>query len=113
MQKQIFNDATQVFKNLAMQEDKVDQQSSKINELLQLLSQEDVACQLIYLLNMLKERTQVDRPIKNVCKMNHMDKSNFDPQVNLKIEGVHIPQVVVDFGSQVNILPRTTWVKLD
>ena len=55
MQKQIFKDATQVFKNLAMQEDKTNQQSSQINELLQFLSQEDVARWLIDLLNMLKE----------------------------------------------------------
>ena len=41
-----------------------------------------------------------------------MDKSYFDPQVNLEIEGVLIPQVVVDFGSQVNIIPRAKWVKL-
>ena len=41
-----------------------------------------------------------------------MDKSNFDPQVNLDIEGVLIPQVVVDFGSQANILPIATWVNI-
>ena len=28
------------------------------------------------------------------------------------VNGYTIPQVVVDFGSQVNILPRSTWVKL-
>ena len=60
---------------------------------------------------MLKERAQVDRPIRNVCKMNHMDKLDFNPQVKLEIEGLLIPQVVVDFGSQVNILPRAIWVK--
>ena len=38
-----------------MKEDKVDQQSSKIDELLKLLSQEDVAHHIIDLLNMLKE----------------------------------------------------------
>ena len=42
---------------------------------------------------MLKERTQVDIPIKNVCKMNHVDKSYFNPQVNLEIEGLLIPQL--------------------
>lgn len=55
---------------------------------------------------------QVDRPIKNVCKMNRIDRTNFDPQIGLDIEGVLIPQVVADFGSQVNILPRTTWIRL-
>ena len=60
-----------------MQEDKIDQKSYKINELLQLLSQEDVAHHLIDVLNMLKEWPQVNRPIKNVYKMNHVDKSYF------------------------------------
>ena len=83
VQKWMVSDATEVFKSIAMQEDKVDQESSKINELLQLLSQEDDARRLIDLLNILKEWQQFDWPIKNVCKMNHMDKSNFDPQVNL------------------------------
>ena len=44
--------------------------------------------------------------------MIHVDKSYFNPQVNLKIEGVIIPQVLVNFGSKVKILPRTTLVKI-
>ena len=44
--------------------------------------------------------------------MNQIEISNFDPQVDLDIEGVLIPQVVVNFRSQVNILPRTTWIRL-
>ena len=61
--------------------------------------------------NMLKEQTQVDIQIKNVCKNNQIDRYDFDPQVDLGIEGILIPQVVVDFRSQVNILPITTWIK--
>jgi hypothetical protein len=38
--------------------------------------------------------------------------SDFDPQVDLEIDGHMIKQVIVDFGSQVNILPRETWVRL-
>ena len=57
-----------------MQEDKVDQQSYKINVLLQLLSRDNATRRLINLLNILKEWPQVDRPIKSVCKVNHMDK---------------------------------------
>ena len=44
--------------------------------------------------------------------MNQVDRSNLNPQADLDIEGVLIPQVVLDFGSQVNILPKTTWIKL-
>ena len=55
MQRQIFNYAIQVFNDLAMQEDILDHQSTKFNELLQLLSKEDTSHRLIDLLNMLKE----------------------------------------------------------
>ena len=44
--------------------------------------------------------------------MNQVDKSNLDLQVDLEIKGVLIPQGVVNFGSQVNIFPKSTWLKL-
>lgn len=44
--------------------------------------------------------------------MNQVDKSDLDPQVDLEVEGVFIPQVVVDFVSQVIIFPNRTWIKL-
>ena len=44
--------------------------------------------------------------------MDHLDKSYFDPQVNLEIDGEHTPQFIVDLISQVNILLRSTWVRL-
>ena len=28
------------------------------------------------------------------------------------VNGYNIPQVVVDFGLQVNVLPRSTWIKI-
>jgi hypothetical protein len=39
-------------------------------------------------------------------------QDDYDPQVNLEVEGFMIPQVVVNFGSQVNILPKETWIKM-
>jgi hypothetical protein len=38
--------------------------------------------------------------------------NDFDPQFDLEISGYVIKQVVVDFCSQVNILPRETWIQL-
>ena len=43
--------------------------------------------------------------------MDYLDRSHFDPKVNLEIR-VMTPQFIVYFGSQVNILPRATWVRL-
>lgn len=57
---------------------------------MQLLFKESVVLWLVDLLNILKEKTQVNRPMKNVCKINHSDKFDFDPQVELDIEGVLI-----------------------
>lgn len=112
IQRKIFNDATQVFKELAMQEDNLDHQKAKVNELLQLLSKQYVVRQLVDLLKMLKDQPQVNRKIKNVCKTNQVDIYDLDPQVYLDIEGVFMPKVVINFGSQVSILPKSTWIKL-
>ena len=40
--------------------------------------------------------------------MNQVNRSDLDPQINLEIEGFHAPQVIIDFGSQANILPKRT-----
>jgi hypothetical protein len=40
------------------------------------------------------------------------NNTNYNPQVDLEIEGIMVNQVVVDFGSQVNILPQETWIRM-
>lgn len=44
--------------------------------------------------------------------MNQVHKFDLIRQVDLEIEGLLIPQVIIDFGSQVNIFPKSTWLKL-
>ena len=44
--------------------------------------------------------------------MSNNTQNDFDPQVNLQINEFFIPKVVLDFGSQVNILTKYTWGKL-
>lgn len=44
--------------------------------------------------------------------MSQVDRFEFKPQVDLEIEGVLIPQIVIEFSSQVNILLKRTWMKL-
>lgn len=39
-------------------------------------------------------------------------QNDFNPQVDLQINELLIPKVVLDFGSQVNILTKSTWEKL-
>ena len=45
--------------------------------------------------------------------MSSNTQNDFDPQVDLQINEFLIPRVVLDFGSQVNILTKSTWEKLD
>jgi hypothetical protein len=63
------------------------------------------------LLNILREYKEGQRPSKDVRKISYKNKY-YDPWVDLEIHGVLINQVVIDFGSQVNILPHDTWIWL-
>lgn len=44
--------------------------------------------------------------------MSSNTQSDFDPQVDLQINEFLIPRVVLDFGSHVNIITKSTWEKL-
>ena len=56
--------------------------------------------------------TNPKKQTKNICSLNQKDKSDADPLVNLEIEGYHVRQVVLDFGSQVNIMTQYTWEQM-
>ena len=47
-----------------------------------------------------------------MCSLNKKYKGDCDPLVDLEIEGYHIRQVVLNFGSQVNIMTRDTWEQM-
>ena len=57
-------------------------------------------------------KNNTDKQTKNICSLNRKYKSDADPLVDLEIEGYHVRQVVLDFGSQVNIMTRDTWEQL-
>ena len=52
--------------------------------------------------------TNSEKQTKNICSLNKKDKGDVDPLVDLEIEGYHVRQVVLDFGSQVNIMTCDT-----
>jgi hypothetical protein len=66
---------------------------------------------LLDFLNILREYKEGKRPSKDVRKLSYQHKY-YDPRVDLEINEILIKQVVVDFGSQVNILPRETWIRM-
>jgi len=46
------------------------------------------------------------------CRISQINNFDIDPLVDLEIDENFIPQVVVNFGSQVNILAHITWIKM-
>jgi hypothetical protein len=84
-----------------------------LDEFMQLLKEKQSVGHLIDLLGILREYKEDQRPVKSLRQLSQERHTNdFDPQVDLEIDGHMIKQVIVDFGSQVNILPRETWVRL-
>ena len=67
--------------------------------------------QFIDLLYNIKNKNDTDKQTKSICSLNQKDKNDVDPLVDIEIEGYHVRQVVLDFGSQVNIMMRGTWEK--
>ena len=74
-----------------------------INQLIQLVQIDKSVSQFIDLLHEIKG-TNPEKQTKNICSLNQKDKSDADPLVDLEIEGYHVRQVVLDFGSQVNTM---------
>jgi len=83
-----------------------------LNDFFQLLINEYVVLHLVDLMNILKNEPTNSRVSKTISYMLQDGQTDFDPQVNLHIEGSLIPKFILDFGSQVNILTKCTWEKL-
>ena len=64
--------------------------------------------QFIELLYNMKHNNNIEKQTKNICRLNQKDKSDVDPLIDLEIKGYHVRQVVLNFGSQVNIMTRDT-----
>ena len=86
--------------------------SNTIKEILHLLSNEKEAQRLVDVLSILKEEAFIPKITKNIAYMGNNIQNDFDPQVDMQINELLIPKVVLDFGSQVNILTKNTWEKL-
>ena len=97
-EKQTYKEATNVFKEIAWQENVHDIWHNTINELIQLVQTDNSVSQFIDLLYEIKG-TNSKKQTKNICGLNKKDKGDAEPLVDLEIEGYHIRQVVLDFGS--------------
>lgn len=61
--------------------------------------------QIIDLLYKVRKSNTPGRIKKTIFSLGKADSPDLDPLVDLVVNGYNIPQVVVDFGSQVNVLP--------
>ena len=108
----MYNETTNIFKEFARQEEADDNRQNKNKELIRLVQDDKSVSQFIDLLYNMKHNNNTKKQTKNICSLNQKDKSDSDPLVDLEIEGYHVRQVVLDFGSQLNIMTRDTWEQL-
>ena len=59
----------------------------------------------------IRSNPKSNKAAKNLCTLNQRDKTDIDPLVDLEVEGFYIKRVVLDYGSQANIMTRSTWEK--
>ena len=101
-----------VFREFDRQEESEDNRQNTIKELMHLVQKDKKVSQFIDLSYKIKCNNNTKEKTKNICNLNQKDKSDADPLVDLEIEGYHVRQVVLNFGSQVNIMTRDTWEQL-
>ena len=77
-----------------------------------MVQNDKIVSQFIDLLYKIKHNNNTEKQTKNICILNQKDKSDADPLIDLEIEGYHVRKVVLDFGSQVNIMTHDTWEQL-
>ena len=89
-QKQLYKDATSVFKEFARQEEADDNRQSTIKELIHLVQNDKMISQFIDLLYKIKHNNNTEKQKKIICNLNQKYKSDADPLVDLEIEGYHV-----------------------
>ena len=83
-----------------------------MNALLQLLIREEVVTRLIDLMYTIKKDANNEKIPRNLCSLRQKETMDIDPLVDLDIDNYCISKVILDFGSQANIMTRATWERL-
>ena len=102
----------QIYLEFSRQEEDDDNWHNTVKELILLVQKDNSVSQFINLLYKIKHNNNTEKQTKSICSLNQKDKSDANPLVDLEIEGYHVRQVVLNFGSQVNIMTRDTWEQL-
>ena len=90
VQKQLYNDAMNIFQEIAAQEVNDDVRQNMSEELIKLTHNDNSVQKLINLLYNLKSKSGIDKQAKIICSLNQKDKSDVDPLVDLEIEGYQV-----------------------
>ena len=86
----MYNDATNIFKEFARQEEVDDSRQSTVKELIHLVQDDKAVSQFIELLYNMKHNNNTKKQTKSICSLNQKDKSYADPLIDLEIEGYHV-----------------------
>ena len=89
-QKQLYKDATNIFKEFARQEEADDNLQIIVKLLICLVQTDKMVSQLIDILYKIKHNNNTEKQTKNIYSLNQKDKSDADPLVDLEIEGYHV-----------------------
>ena len=89
-QKQLYNDASNMFQEFARYEEVKDTWQDISQELLNLTHNDKLVAQFIDLLYNIENKTCMDKQTNNICSLNKKDKSDADPLIDLEIEGFHV-----------------------
>ena len=83
IQKQLYNDASDIFQDLAAQETNNHTQQKMAQEQIDLIHKDNSITQFIDLLYNLKNKSSTDKQAKINCSLKEKDKSDADPLVHL------------------------------
>ena len=89
-QKQLYNDASNMFREFSSKEDVDDNLQNTLHELLNLIHKDKLVAQFIDLLYNIKNKNDTDKQTKSICSLNKKDKNDVYPLVDIKIEGYRI-----------------------
>ena len=81
----MYNDATNIFKEFARQEEAYDSRQSIVKELIRLVQDDKVVSKFIELLYNMKHNNNIKKQTNNICSLNQKDKSDVNPLVDLEV----------------------------
>ena len=77
--KQLYNDASSMFREFSRQEDVNDNRQNTLHELLNLIHKDKSVAQFIDPLYNIKKKNDTDKQTKSICSLNKKDKNDVDP----------------------------------